>query len=143
MAESKSPDPGDRFQRQRLIREVAGCLSILGLLVPGLQRFYMGHKRWGWGYLVVGLLVVIPSIPLQILSYVLRAFCFLEGLWLLTMSNEDFDFRFNRDLISLEWKSVEGRASQDPEQQLESHLKQGLITRTEYEEQRRKIRKIS
>jgi TM2 domain-containing membrane protein YozV len=142
MAESKSPDSHPR-ERQRLIREVAGWLSMLGVLIPGLQRFYMGHKRWGWGYLVVGLMVFIPSIPLQIIGYALRAFCFAEGLWILTMTNADFDFRFNRDLIGLEWKSVEERESQDPEQQLESQLKQGLITRAEYEERRQQIRKIS
>ncbi|MFQ3614848.1 MAG: SHOCT domain-containing protein [Cyanobacteriota bacterium] len=143
MTESKSPSAPSPVARRRLIREVAGWLSMLGLLIPGLQRFYMGHKRWGWGYLVVGLLVFIPSIPLQILSYALRAFCLFEGLWILTMTNADFDFRFNRDLIGLEWKSVEGRESQDPEQQLESQLKQGLITRAEYEERRQQIRKIS
>ncbi|MGQ9837829.1 MAG: SHOCT domain-containing protein [Cyanobacteriota bacterium] len=143
MTESKSPSPLSPAVRQRLIREVAGWLSILGLAIPGLQRFYMGHKRWGWGYLVVGLMVFIPSPPLQILSYGLRVFCLVEGLWILTMTNADFDFRFNRDLIGLEWKSVEGRESQDPEQQLESLLKQGLITQAEYEERRQQIRKIS
>ncbi len=142
MAESEGSDTPLR-KRQRLVREAAGWLAMLGVLIPGLQRFYMGHRRWGWGYLVLGLMVFVPSIPLQILSYGVRALCLLEGLWFLTMTNEDFDFRFNRDLIELEWTSVEGREAQDPEQQLESQLQQGLITRAEYEERRRQIRKIS
>lgn len=142
MAESKGSDTPLQ-KRQRLVREAAGWLAMLGVLIPGLQRFYMGHRRWGWGYLVLGLMVFVPSIPLQILSYGVRALCLLEGLWLLTMTNEDFDFRFNRDLIELDWTSAQGREVRDPEQQLESQLQQGLITRAEYEERRRQIRKIS
>ncbi|MFT0786918.1 SHOCT domain-containing protein [Synechococcus sp. OH20] len=130
-------------KRQRLVREAAGWLAMLGVLIPGLQRFYMGHRRWGWGYLVLGLMVFVPSIPLQILSYGVRALCLLEGLWLLTMTNEDFDFRFNRDLIELDWTSAQDREVRDPEQQLQSQLQQGLITRAEYEERRRQIRRIS
>ncbi len=142
MAESRGSE-GPSPRRQRLVREAAGWLAVLGVLIPGLQRFYMGHKRWGWVYLLVGLMVVVPSIPLQILSYGLRALCLLEGLWLLTMTNEDFDFRFNRDLIELDWSSAKTREVRDPEQQLEIQLKQGLITRSEYEERRRHLRKIS
>jgi hypothetical protein len=113
------------------------------VLIPGLQRFYMGHRRWGWGYLVLGLMVFVPSIPLQLLGYGVRALCLLEGLWFLTMTNEDFDFRFNRDLIELDWTSAKSREVRDPEQQLEIQLKQGLITRAEYEERRRYLREIS
>ncbi len=142
MAESEGSDTPLQ-KRQRLVREAAGWLAVLGVLIPGLQRFYMGHRRWGWGYLVLGLMVFVPSIPLQILSYGVRALCLLEGLWLLTMTNEDFDFRFNRDLIELDWTSAQDREARDPEQQLESQLQQGLITRAEYEERRRQIRKIS
>ncbi|MFS8856367.1 SHOCT domain-containing protein [Synechococcus sp. H55.7] len=142
MAESEGSDTPLQ-KRQRLVREAAGWLAVLGVLIPGLQRFYMGHKRWGWVYLLVGLMVLVPSIPLQILSYGLRALCLLEGLWLLTMTNEDFDFRFNRDLIELDWTSAQDREVRDPEQQLQSQLQQGLITRAEYEERRRQIRKIS
>ncbi|WP_448377808.1 hypothetical protein [Fervidobacterium sp.] len=141
MAESEGSDIPLQ-KRQRLVREAAGWLAVLGVLIPGLQRFYMGHKRWGWVYLLVGLMVFVPSIPLQILSYGLRALCLLEGLWLLTMTNEDFDFRFNRDLIELDWSSAKGREVQDPEQQLELQLRQGLLTRAEYEERRRHLRKI-
>ncbi|MFS8856369.1 SHOCT domain-containing protein [Synechococcus sp. H55.2] len=142
MAESEGSDTPLQ-KRQRLVREAAGWLAVLGVLIPGLQRFYMGHKRWGWVYLLVGLMVLVPSIPLQILSYGLRALCLLEGLWLLTMTNEDFDFRFNRDLIELDWTSAQDREVRDPEQQLQSQLQQGLITRAEYEERRRQIRRIS
>ncbi len=142
MAESKGSNTPLQ-KRQRLVREAAGWLAVLGVLIPGLQRFYMGHRRWGWVYLLVGLMVLLPSIPLQILSYGLRALCLLEGLWLLTMTNEDFDFRFNRDLIELDWTSAKSREVRDPEQQLEIQLKQGLITRDEYEERRRHLRKIS
>ncbi len=142
MAESKGSNTPLQ-KRQRLVREAAGWLAVLGVLIPGLQRFYMGHRRWGWVYLLVGLMVLLPSIPLQILSYGLRALCLLEGLWLLTMTNEDFDFRFNRDLIELDWTSAKSREVRDPEQQLEIQLKQGLITRDEYEERRRHLREIS
>ncbi len=141
MAESEGSDTPLQ-KRQRLVREAAGWLAVLGVLIPGLQRFYMGHKCWGWVYLLVGLMVLVPSIPLQILSYGLRALCLLEGLWLLTMTNEDFDFRFNRDLIELDWSSAKGREVRDPEQQLELQLKQGLLTRAEHEERRRRLRKI-
>lgn len=142
MAESEGSDTPLQ-KRQRLVREAAGWLAVLGVLIPGLQRFYMGHRRWGWGYLVLGLMVFVPSIPLQILSYGVRALCLLEGLWFLTMTNEDFDFRFNRDLIELDWTSAQDREVRDPEQQLQSQLQQGLITRAEYEERRRQIRRIS
>jgi hypothetical protein len=60
--------------------------------------------------------------------------------WLLTMTNEDFDFRFNRDLLELEWTSAKSREVRDPEQQLEIQWKQGLLTRAEYEERRQHLR---
>ena len=137
MAEGREAPPPPR---QRLVREAAGWLAVLGVVIPGLQRFYMGHKRWGRVYLLVGLMVWVPSLPLQILSYGLRALCLLEGLWLLTMTNEDFDFRFNRDLLELEWTSAKSREVRDPEQQLEIQWKQGLLTRAEYEERRQHLR---
>ena len=40
---------------QRRDRRVAVILALVGLVVPGLHKFYLGQYRWGALYLVVGL----------------------------------------------------------------------------------------
>jgi hypothetical protein len=122
---------------------ILGWLSMLGILVPGLQRFYLRQRTWGWAYLALGFLFLFPIGSWKwFLSITIRVLCFLEAAWILTMDNDDFNGRFNRDVSSLEWTSVQGKESQDPEQQLEQMLNSGLITAEEYQERRKKVRKI-
>lgn len=40
---------------QKRDRRVAVALALLGLMIPGLHKFYLGQYRWGVLYLVVGL----------------------------------------------------------------------------------------
>ncbi len=125
---------------KRLNKFILGWAALAGILVPGLQRFYMRHKRWGWAYLGLGFIpLLIPNF--WWLAIVIRIFCVAEGLWVLSMDNLDFDTRFNQDVSGLEWKSVEGRESHDPEQQLESMRRSGAITEAEYQTRRQQLRK--
>ncbi len=122
---------------------ILAFLSFVGVLMPGPQRFYLGQKISGWVYVVIGLFVFIPSFPLLfvIISYFLRVLCLAEGLWVITMNNQDFEQRFNPEQSQLQWSSSQAKPSSDPEQQLESMRRQGLITEAEYQERRQQLRK--
>ncbi len=123
-----------------------GLLSLAGAFVPGLQRFYLRQKNWGWAYLVVGLLA-LPVFPIffQVISHLLRVICVAEGLYILGMSNQDFEEKFNPAYLELEWTSTQKRTGssipQDPEQQLEAMRNQGLLTDAEYQDRRQRLRK--
>ncbi|MDX2272812.1 MAG: SHOCT domain-containing protein [Cyanobacteriota bacterium] len=134
---------------QRKVKETWAWVALVGVLVPGLQwLLYLGHfhpqqRKWGWIYLGIGFCFLLPIGALKYLSLLPRLACLLEGLWLLSMSNEEFDSRFNREHSGLEWTSVIGRAALDPEQQLEAMKRSGLITEAEYQQRRQELRKIT
>ncbi len=120
-----------------------GLLCLAGVLLPGFQRFYLGQKTSGWVFIVIGLFG-LPFLPfpwyLKLLSYLLRVLCLAEGLWVLSMTNQDFDARFNPEFARLEWTStVKKQKPLDPEQQLESMRRQGLLTESEYQQKRKDL----
>ncbi len=126
----------------RKVKLLVGGLALLGILVPGLQRFYLGQKYWGIAFLVVGLLFPwsFMPIPLRVLSYLLRLFCLLEGLWVLSQDNAEFDARFNPQHQKLDWTTASKRESQLPEYYLQQALNEGIMTQAEYDQQLRKQR---
>ncbi len=141
MNPSPPPLPPADPEAQMLNKNLAGLLSLAGVFLPGLQRFYMKHTRWGIGYVVVGLMV-LPFFPvgLQVLSYGIRLICIFEGLWYLSMDNVDFHSRFNPEQIRLDWTSAKQRQSSDPEAQLEMMFREGVINESEYQQQRQMLR---
>lgn len=126
----------------RKVKLLVGGLALVGILVPGLQRFYLGQKYWGIAFLVVGL--VFPwsfmPIPFRVLSYLLRLICLIEGLWVLSQDNVEFDARFNPEHQKLDWTTTSKRKSQLPEYHLRKALNDGIITQSEYNQQLRKQR---
>lgn len=119
---------------------ILGLSALAGLLIPGLQRFYLGQKYWGIGYLVLGLASLFSFFPLPLLlvGYLVRLLCVVEGIWVLTQSNEEFDSRFNRQFQKLDWTSASQRESTLPEYHLQKALQEGIITQAEYEQQRQR-----
>jgi TM2 domain-containing membrane protein YozV len=120
-----------------------GLLCLAGVVLPGFQRFYLGQKITGWVFIVIGLFG-LPFLPfpwyLKLLSYLLRVLCLAEGLWVFSLDNQDFDTRFNPEDARLEWTStVKKQKPMDPEQQLESMRRQGLLTESEYQQKRKDL----
>lgn len=119
---------------------ILGGLALVGVLLPGPQRLYLGQRNWGIGFVIVGLFILIPVPFLQFLSFLLRLICLVEGLWVLTQSNEDFDYRFNRSHQKLEWTAASQRESDLPEYHLQKALREGIITQAEFKQQQKKAR---
>ncbi len=122
----------------RKVKLFMGGLSLAGLILPGLQRFYLGQKYWGIAFVVIGLAVLLPFTPLKFLSYLLRLICLMEGIWVLSLDNSEFDARFNPQHQKLDWTTASKRESTLPEAQLQKALRQGIITQSEYNQQLRK-----
>jgi len=122
--------------RKRKYRLLVGYLSLLGLVLPGGQRFYLGQMVAGWIYVGLG------TVPLLLpgwgwLVWIPRGLSALEALWVLVlMDNADFENRFNRDLNRLEWRSLSGENTTDGERQLEEMRRAGIISEEEYQQRR-------
>ncbi|GAB4213159.1 MAG: hypothetical protein OHK0012_08740 [Synechococcales cyanobacterium] len=116
-----------------------GYLSLLGLMLPGGQRFYLGQSIAGYIYLVWGLFpLLIPGWGW--LVWIPRSLSGLEAFWVLfLLDNADFDNRFNRHLSNLEWGSLTGENTSDGERQLEDMRRQGVITEQEYQQRRQDL----
>lgn len=123
----------------RKIKLFMGGLSLAGVILPGLQRFYLGQRSWGIAFVVIGGLILLPFTPLKFLSYLLRLVCLVEGIWVLSMDNSEFDARFNPEQQKLDWTTASKRKSTLPEAQLQQALQQGIITQSEYTQQLRKV----
>lgn len=80
--ELPSPPPGKpRSQTLAIV------LAFAGLSIPGLHKFYLKKPVWGVCYLLFG----ITGIP-QIASAI-------EGVWYLSQDQQEFDQRYNPDLL--------------------------------------------
>lgn len=80
---------------------LAILLAFAGLSIPGLHKFYLKKPVWGTVYL----LFFMTGIP-QIASAI-------EGVWYLSQDQQEFDHRYNPDLLPGE-REVTG-ASRLPE----------------------------
>lgn len=62
------------------------ALALLGVMLPGLHKFYLGQRGWGIAYLVLW-----PTHIPQFASVI-------EGLWYGILSKDEFDHNFNAPL---------------------------------------------
>jgi TM2 domain-containing membrane protein YozV len=83
----------NRFLSPNKDRAVTIVLALVGFLVPGLHKFYLGQWGWGWCYVLPSLVFWDASIGL-----VPRMACLFEGTWLLLLGQSEFDRRFNPGL---------------------------------------------
>ncbi|HHP7244844.1 MAG TPA: SHOCT domain-containing protein [Elainellaceae cyanobacterium] len=130
-------------------RNVSIILAFLGIVVPGLHKFYLREWRWGMVYLILG----ITHVP-QIAGVI-------EGLWYWSQSDDEFDHNFNRTisfpslhnhtqpesidvkpriddaLYSSQSDSIEAIAN--AVRQLEALRQDGLMSEYEFEQKRRRL----
>lgn len=115
-------------------RRTAVTLAWLGILIPGLHKFYLGQHRWGILYL---LFAVFPE-PIS------RVACAVEGAILLNQSDEDFAQRWNNPDSTA--KKTAAGVTFDPAQvsvlgvalrELDTLRQEGLISELEFEQKRR------
>ncbi|NJK40539.1 MAG: hypothetical protein HC934_02730 [Acaryochloridaceae cyanobacterium SU_2_1] len=118
-------------------RTIAILLALLGLLIPGLHKVYLGQFRWGAIYLIPGL--VWATLPLGNLT---RIASLCDALIYLSQGETGFDQAFNPD-----WP-LKAQPSLEPEKlnaiaqalrQLEALRQEGLVTEYEFEQQRRQL----
>jgi len=117
-------------------RRTAVILAWLGVLVPGLHKFYLGQHKWGIAYLLLGF-----AHPIS------RVACAVEGVILLTESPDDFAQRWSSSGSTAEEVTV-GSATLDPAQvsalgvalrELDALRQEGLISELEFEQKRRQL----
>lgn len=125
-------------------RKVAAILAFVGLVIPGLHKFYLGQPRWGIVYL---LLFLTPISKIASL---------LEGIWYLFQDREEFDRLFNYPLSSSLSLTRTGAlmpgsisaavvelppvgAVADALRQLDALRQEGLISEYEFEQKRRQL----
>lgn len=92
-------------EQPRFVKLILAALAISGIFLPGVQRLYLRQRIWAVIYFGIGLLIFAPSIWLKILGYVPRLLSLMEGLWVWSLDNGDFETRFNREQARLSWKS--------------------------------------
>jgi len=114
-------------------RRTAVTLAWLGVLVPGLHKFYLGQHRWGILYLLLGF-----AHPIS------RVACAVEGAILLSESPEDFAQRWGSPDSTA--KGTASAVPFDPAQvsalgvalrELDTLRQEGLISELEFEQKRR------
>ena len=123
-------------------RKVAALLALVGIVVPGLHKFYLGQPRWGIVYL---LLLWTP---------ISKVASILEAAWYLFQDREEFDRNFNS--LSLGVSATNGiivsgatagrtidvpqiAAIADALRQLDDLRQDGLISEYEFEQKRRQL----
>lgn len=119
-------------------RKVASLLAFSGVVTPisGLHKFYLGQPWWG----VVYLLLSWTQIP--------RVASAIEGVWYLLQNSEQFDQKFNGNLISTgtsipiqspEVDPAQVGAIADALRQLDKLRQEGLMSEYEFEQKRRQL----
>lgn len=114
-------------------RNVAATLALLGVVVPGLHKFYLGEPKWGAIYLLLS-----PFNPIAKVASV------IEGVWYLTQRQEEFDQNFNVGLTP----EMSASSPIDPShveaiahslRQLDQLREDGLLSEYEFEQKRRQL----
>jgi TM2 domain-containing membrane protein YozV len=119
-------------------RKVAAVLAFVGILLPGLHKFYLGQPRWGVAYLLLSW-TPIPKIASA-----------LEGFWYLFQDREDFARHFNAGLLETAsgGQTIPNQAMPAPLEvssiaealrQIEQLRQEGLISEHEFEQKRRQL----
>jgi hypothetical protein len=114
---------------------MAVMLAWVGALTPspfplaGLHKFYLGQPLWGTLYLLLGW----TQIP--------RVACAIEGVWLLTQSQEAFAGRWgqmSKATVS-EIDAAQINALGTALRELDNLRQDGLISELEFEQKRRQL----
>lgn len=118
-------------------RTVAIALALVGLILPGLHKLYLGQTRWGVVYLIPGLLWA--TLPIATLT---RVASLCDAVIYLSQGEERFHQAFNPawpqptqpTLAPAQMNAIAGSL-----RQLESLRQEGLVTDYEFEQQRRQL----
>lgn len=119
-------------------RRVAAILAFSGTVLPisGFHKFYLGQPFWG----VLYLLLCWTPIP--------RIASVIEGVWYLGQGQDEFNRKFNHDLIPEALENTNQVPAVDPAQvgavadalrQLDSLRQEGLLSEYEFEQKRRQL----
>ncbi|HEY9660342.1 MAG TPA: NINE protein, partial [Allocoleopsis sp.] len=142
--QNRAPQNWTPQNRSLKDRKVAALLAFVGVVIPGLHKFYLGQPRWGIVYL---LLFLTPISKIASL---------LEGIWYLFQDREEFDRLFNYPLPSSLSLTGTGAlmpgsisaavvelppvgAVADALRQLDALRQEGLISEYEFEQKRRQL----
>jgi len=119
-------------------RRVAALLALSGTVLPisGFHKFYLGQPFWG----VLYLLLCWTPIP--------RIASAIEGVWYLGQGQDEFNRKFNHDLVPEALENTNPAPAVDPAQvgavadalrQLDSLRQEGLLSEYEFEQKRRQL----
>ncbi|NEP59340.1 MAG: NINE protein [Symploca sp. SIO2G7] len=119
-------------------RRVAALLAFSGTVLPisGFHKFYLGQPLWG----VLYLLLWWTPIP--------RIASVIEGVWYLGQGKDEFNRKFNFDLMPEKLENTNQAPVVDPAQvgavadalrQLDSLRQEGLLSEYEFEQKRRQL----
>ena len=118
-------------------RKVASLLAFAGMIAPisGFHKFYLKQPFWGSLYLLLSW----TPIP--------RVACAIEAVWYLFQDSNEFDVRFNSEILplntiaapSLGIDPTQISAIADAVRQLDQLRTDGLISEYEFEQKRRKL----
>ncbi|MGJ3246974.1 MAG: SHOCT domain-containing protein [Elainellaceae cyanobacterium] len=130
-------------------RNVSIILAFLGIVVPGLHKFYLREWRWGLVYLLLGV------------THVSQIASVIEGLWYWSQHDDEFDHNFNRttsfpavhnhaqpgaiDVKPRIYDAIHSSQSDSVEaianavRQLEALRQDGLMSEYEFEQKRRRL----
>lgn len=109
-------------------RQLAAGLAWLGVVIPGVHKFYLGQPIWGVIYLVLG----VTHIP--------QVACAVEGMMLLSQSEDNFAQRWRTQssassVVDPSHVSALGTALRE----LDTLRQEGLISELEFEQKRRQL----
>jgi TM2 domain-containing membrane protein YozV len=109
-------------------RQLAAGLAWLGVLIPGVHKFYLGQPIWGVIYLVLH----VTHIP--------QVACAVEGVMLLSQSEDTFAQRWRgRSPVSSTVDPSHVTALGTALRELDTLRQEGLISELEFEQKRRQL----
>jgi len=114
-------------------RWMAIALALIGVVLPGLHKFYLRQGGWGLVYLVSSATGF---------GLVARTASFFEALWYLCQGQETFDRNFNGASLLSTSEPVnvaQVGAVADALRQIDQLRQDGLISEYEFEQKRRQL----
>jgi DNA uptake protein ComE-like DNA-binding protein/TM2 domain-containing membrane protein YozV len=117
-------------------RKVAAGLALAGAVtLPGMHRVYLGQPRWGLAYLALAWTTPLSRIASAI-----------EALWYLSLNEAEFDRAFGDGTGPIAPAAPPTQANADAAlamaaalRELEQLRQDGLLTNTEFEQQRQQL----
>ncbi|MBS5798046.1 MAG: NINE protein [Dysgonomonas mossii] len=112
-------------------KTVAALLAIfLGCL--GIHKFYLGKGWQGVLYLL------ITVFTLGIAGIIIAIISLIEGIILISMSDKEFDMKYNKQYMSANQNNYRGNYIEDI-RKLHQLKEDGIITEQEFEDKKRKM----